>query len=61
MNVHEAALVRRMIEAAEMRAQAAEAAQRRAEAARDRLRALLGRVRTSLVEESNDPGQDGTP
>jgi hypothetical protein len=38
----------------------AESAERRAclaEAERDRLRALLGRLRTSLVETLNDPGE----
>lgn len=61
MNDAEASLVRAEIEAANHRADQAEAAQRRAEADRDRLRALLSRLRTSMSEAFNDPGQDGTP
>lgn len=61
MNVQEAALVRAQIEAAEHRAEVAEAARARAEADSDRLRALLSRLRTSMAEAFNDPGQDGTP
>ena len=57
MSPAESETVRAEIAALTARAEAAERRATQSEAERDRLRALLGRLRTSLVETLNDPGE----
>jgi hypothetical protein len=61
MNSVEADLVRAEIESATRRAERAESSLRECTQERDQLRALLSRLKTSLVEVMNDPGNDGAP
>lgn len=61
MNDAEASLVRAEIEAANRRATQAEAERDQYKRERDEARAILTRVRTSLGEVQNDPGDDGKP
>jgi len=61
MNSVEADLVRHELASLTCRAEQAESSLRECTQERDQLRALLSRLKTSLVEVMNDPGNDGAP